>query len=113
MRFDNLKIVGIIPIMIYTLTTIANHGKNAIRNKRFWGYCLTEADALNAIRDNTDGMENSLYDYLVLETYEPGINAMATSERWFKWGLATKDWEVWYEIDKPAWSNGIVNWAMV
>ena len=95
--------------MIYTLTTICGDmGKEfATNNKRTWGFHHSEKKALRAIAKNCGGMDDCMYDYLVLEVYKPGVIAIAEREVWFKW-----EHPQWVLCEKPDFLEGLISWAM-
>jgi hypothetical protein len=95
--------------MIYTFTTISNQEGNASRDKRTWGYYHSKKKALHAVAQNFGGMDDCLYDYLVIEEYQPGVISIANdnSEVWFEWIHHR-----WCPCEKPTFSNGMISWAI-
>lgn len=91
--------------MIFTLTAISDC--RPIDDKRTWGYCLTREEAINAVARNDGNMMDCYYDYLVIEEYRPGVMSPAEGELWFKW-----ENDRWQSCARPAFADGIVNWAM-
>ena len=104
---------------MYFLTAIHNsqvfHGEtrsiveSCYQDKRTFGYFKLYDAAKNAIDNNTGNMQECWYNYLVLEYIPEGIHGKAENEEWFEW--YDKD-GAWIECEKPAWAQGIVNWAI-
>lgn len=88
---------------MYFITAVTSHDAD----RRCFGFRSKQIDALNDIRKNTGNMHECLYDYLVMEHYQEGIQAISSSETWFKW-----TGKRWIRISKPESYRGIVNWAI-
>lgn len=95
--------------MIYTLTTVNPSflACDEVTQKRTWGYYTVINEAMMAVFKNYGNMRDCLYDYLVIEHYEPGVIAIAKLEDWYKW-----ENNRWICCSKPEWARGVVNWAM-
>lgn len=84
---------------IYTVTAITKEGGRS----RCFGYYFGQQKAYEAALGNYGGMDECLYDYLVIEKIGPGIHAIVDSEQvfWFKW-LHEKGFDgCWIACKKP------------
>lgn len=91
--------------MIFTITTITDNSPE--RLERTWGFYLSEQSARHAVFRNLGNMEDSLYDYLIIEEVEPGVIAMTKKEIWFKW-----DVNKWQPCNQPDFAKHLTGWAM-
>ena len=80
-----------------------------VTNNRCFGYKKTLSDATYSVAINEGSMGECLYDYLVLESFEPGIHPIALEMGWYKWNDDTSGWT---ECSKPKQLEGIVNFAI-
>jgi len=67
--------------LIHLITALTKNG----RISRTFGYYATEAEALEAVKENRGGMDECLYEYAVIEAVPPGIFASAEATHWFQW----------------------------
>lgn len=77
---------------IYTVTAICDAGAFGSRS-RCWGWFDSEAEAKIAVRDNAGNMQESLYNFLVIQQYQMGVPTLATVLAWYEWGRKTCQWE--------------------
>ena len=77
--------------------------------QRTFGFRYTLEDAIEALHSNMCDMRELLYDYAVVEEFEPEIHPIALSETWFKWDDEKKGF---FEIEKPEVTYGICNHAL-
>lgn len=86
-KFANLK--------IFTITVLTKGGHDS----RCWGYSLSLEDAQKWIKANYLGMDDNLFDYLVVESLPPGIGAEAEVHEWYKY-IDNK----WVICETPNWA---------
>jgi hypothetical protein len=79
---------------IFTLTAvrIAATPFMRITDTRCWGYYFEADDALEAVKQNVGGMDDMLYNYLVIEQVSEGIGATAQALWWFRYDNAFESW---------------------
>ena len=92
---------------IYTITAITENGKDS----RCWGFYFCYAKALNAVERNIGGLDDCMFDYVVIEEHPEGVLRIATVKQWFKYKKVPDDVE-WVEIDPPEWAEGVSNWGI-
>ncbi len=77
--------------------------------------------AREAVKQNLGGMDECLYNFLVIEEIAYGIygrisssnpNEPSNGEWWYKWEHPEGQQGYWAKIDKPDWSNGLIGWAI-
>lgn len=98
---------------IYTITSITKDKKNS----RCFGFFFNESSARTAVINNSGGLEECLYDYIVIEEQGQGIHAMAKPVQWYRW-LGNHELDevegCWIECDRPeSFSPCVVNWNAV
>ena len=107
--------------MSWFITSIATEkDKNnglVLKVHRTFGFFHEKANALSAVRTSEGYMEDSWYDYLVIEHIEEGIHSLADEEIWFKWSVWRPSPGVnpishWIPCDKPMEFKNIINWAL-
>lgn len=59
---------------------------------RTFGFFNSLNKALNAIENNTGNMNESFYDYLILEYIKSGIHPTVLTTRWFVWNYNKRKW---------------------
>src|SRR5688572_2194812 len=96
---------------IFTITSIVHVDGEKGTSQRCFGWYPKLAEAQAAVKANLGDLEEALYNWLVIEQYEPGIHAMALSEHWYEW-IEGEDGGSWERASKPSWSIGTVNWAI-
>jgi hypothetical protein len=74
---------------------------------RCFGYYLLEKDARRSVYLNRGNMQESLYNFIVIEKIGQGIHAMAEAVQWYEWRH-----NKWTEITPPEFSVGICNYAI-
>ncbi len=88
---------------IYTITAIPNESSK--HPPRCFGYYFTEQEAYGAALGNYGGMDECLYNHLVIEKLAPGIHSSVDAEQvfWFEWvgGQRDKRDGFWAECKKP------------
>lgn len=89
---------------IFFVTALSSNSKIA---SRCFGFFWNEERALNAIRNNEGGMQESLFDYLVLEKGGAGIHPDLEKVSWYEWLDAG-----WVKIDEPEEFESTVNFAL-
>lgn len=89
---------------IYTVSTIGlhPHRRNHVRT---WGYYLTLDEAIAGMHECVD-TEAGYYTHVVIESFQPGIYAVANSETWFEWA------DRWKACSKPDGERGLINYGM-
>ena len=92
---------------IYTVTSVTENGKTS----RCWGFYLKYSSAAEAVKKNFGGLDDCMYDYVIIEQYEEGILGSAVAKQWFKYKKVPNNVE-WVEINPPEWSEGIINWGI-
>ena len=91
--------------------TMIRHPKGEIKIKHTthtFGYHYGLKQALHALRENHGDMYECLYNYLVIEQIDDGIQSLVNAYIWFKW----KEGIGWTKCDRPVWARGITNWAI-
>jgi len=97
---------------MYFITAICNDSRSDyFRNTRCFGYYKLALDSIKAVTENRGDMNECLYDYIVIEKIDEGIHTSPSNEIWFKWDEFDKD-SRWIVTDKPAWSQGYINWSI-
>jgi len=98
---------------MYFLTSLwrkAEKGFEAtIKNERCFGYFADKQDALKAADENWADMHECMYNWLVIEKIPEGLHAMPEEEIWYTWDDGTKRW---IHVDKPVWTEHIINWSI-
>jgi hypothetical protein len=89
---------------IYRETTLGEY-----RESRCFGYYELALDAIRAVVGNRGDIQESLYNYAVIEKLGEGIHPSPDKEVWFEWD---EDDNSWSPTDKPDWSKGITNWCL-
>lgn len=74
---------------------------------RTFGFYHEYTDALDAVMTNKCNMEESLYEYLVMEKIAEGIHPEVLEEYWFKWKNSN-----WISCKKPYHCSLLTNWAL-
>lgn len=102
---------------IFTITAIVaidpydTEGKKTFGNSkptRVFGYYGTLKQAIEAVKDNRGGMDECLYQWIVIEEIPEGIHASTIEEYWFEW-IAQR----WQPIEqKPERFRSIVNFGI-
>lgn len=89
---------------IYTVTAITKDAKDS----RCFGFYFELESAKHAVDMNYGGMEESYYEYIVIEKQFEGIHALAEQVKWYYWDLQ----KGWIECEKPKSERFtcIVNW---
>lgn len=89
-----------------TVTEDFNFFENEYKDSRCWGYYNDLKTAKDVIsRDSS--MEETIYDYLVIEKVEEGIYPTIKEVAWYEWSE-----EKWVEINKPEQFYRVCNWAL-
>jgi hypothetical protein len=96
---------------MYFLTTIIapkrGDEENHAFDSRTFGYFVRFPDAVAAAETNRGEMNETIYNYLVIEKIGGGIHSFTESEFWYKWAK-----NKWISCQKPKWSEGMTNWAI-
>ena len=82
---------------------------------RCLGYFLSKDEALAAVKENRDGLDEGIYDYLVVEKISEGIHPAAEQEIWFRWVQRVGSSMIrgyWEEIPKPPETASFGNHAL-
>ena len=83
-----------------------------------FGHFSTLQDAQSAVAKNEGGLDECLYNYLVIEEIGYGIYAGIANwepdspgkgQWWYRWDNIINDW---WPMIKPDWSKQTINWAM-
>lgn len=96
--------------MIFTITAVSSFRDLAtIHDRKCLGYFPTIAEAQSRLEYNRELTECGRFDWIVIESYEPGIPAIASDHRyWYRHYEALG----WMEVEEPDWAKGFVNWAI-
>lgn len=97
---------------MYFLTSIFLPAKGSDRKRctRTFGYFLTLQEAMKAREENRGNMMECLYNYLIIERFDPGIHSLAEEVYWAKWDDERNKWKA---IDQPPPELvGIINFAI-
>ena len=65
---------------------------------RCWGFYCNKETALQALHENWTDMEETIYEYAVLEGYTEGISHMTGYQQFFKYD---QEKDGYFEIDTP------------
>ena len=86
-----------------------------------FGHFPTLEDAQKAVASNQGGMDECLYNFLLIEEVAYGIYGRLISadlddpnkgEWWYKWEHPDGQEGHWVTMSKPDWSNGTVGWSI-
>ena len=97
---------------IYTITSIPLGPRQSPRCFGFY-YFLPFAE--QAVRENRCNIQESYYEYVVIEKIGTGIHAHATDVKWFRWiysiELNENEEPHWEECERPTGEqfDGIIN----
>ena len=98
---------------IYTVTSITKDG----RDSRCFGYYFSEVKARNAVTLNYGGLQECLYEYIVIERQTEGIHAIAEQIQWYHWVGPDELSDLleegrWEKCERPQEEGfvGICNW---
>lgn len=75
---------------------------------RCLGFYAEKETALRALHENWTDMNETVYDYAVIEGYTEGISNMTGYEQWFKFDA---DQDGYFEIEKPKETMHFSGWA--
>lgn len=105
-----------VSIMQFFVTAIARYpDKDETYNiEHTFGYLNSLSEAVDAVTRGAH-MRESLYNYLVIEQYEPGLYPTGKAVYWYEWDV-NKNWleneDGWTKLDNPPeFAHHIVNWA--
>ena len=114
--------------MSFFVTTIAYYPEDGPKSKygqpykctHTFGHFLTLDDAQEAVEGNYGGMDECLYNYLLIEEIGYGIYAGLVNdpendkqfEWWYRWEHPDGQEGHWVTMEKPDWSKGIINWSV-
>lgn len=102
---------------IYTVTTLYldpknPHGKfQKDYRKRTWGFYYSLKDAIRGMKMSCSD-EAGHYNYCVIERYSPGIYAVQSFEKWYKWNEIGYGNNSWVLTEKPENCKQIINFAI-
>lgn len=85
---------------IFTVTAITKDFKGPFATRCF-GFYFTENAARNAALNNRGGMDECLYEYLVIEKQGEGIHAHAKDIQWYRWYHPEGQEGHWVESERP------------
>lgn len=86
-----------------------------------FGHFPTVEEAQEAVKQNYGGMDECLYNFLVIEEVAYGIygriitadpDEPSKGEWWYKWEHPDGQEGRWVPMDKPEWSFGLIGWGM-
>jgi hypothetical protein len=81
--------------------------------KRCFGWFHTLEEAIEAVESNRGSMQESLYEWIVIETMDAGIHPIALNEVWYRFNFAkTQEDRRWVKCRKPRFSIGVINWGI-
>lgn len=95
---------------IYTITSIPFLPYNQPSQfPRCFGYFNFLFQAVKAVKENRCNIQESYYEYVVIEKIGTGIHAMAEDKMWFRW--VTGSSPHWEQCERPQGEqfDGIVN----
>ncbi len=94
--------------MIYTITALVEPTTDHPCGARCFGFHFDIDVACASVAANEANMHEALYQWIVIEEYQPGIHPIAREMSWYRW-----DGEQWSVLAaKPTWAEGVVNWAL-
>lgn len=78
-------------------------------SQRCWGFYLDKDIAFQAVHENWTDLEETIYDYALIEEYEEGISHLTGYRQWFKFDIEKKGY---VEIDEPEGYKHFVGFAL-
>ena len=81
------------------------------RNRTF-GFYNTYNEAYQAIKENRGGLDECVYNYIIMEYIEPGIHPMVHATEWWEWDTKSNSWQYIPEREWPDEFIGLTNWAL-
>ena len=85
------------------------HGYRFYAHKKCFGFASSKAEALRWIRKYGSNFVECLFDLLVVELYESGLERIPAEIAWFRWSDKKRQWLL---IAKPRDQRGTVCYAM-
>jgi hypothetical protein len=79
---------------------------------RTFGFYNFYTEAYKAIEENRGGMDECVYDYIILEYIEEGIHPMVHAVNWWMWNKTQNKWQYLSPDYYPKEFAGICNWAL-
>ena len=76
---------------------------------RCWGFYRNKDTAIQALHENWTDMNETIYDYAVIEGYEEGIANLTGYQQWFKYD---REKDGYFEIEKPEASKHFSAWSL-
>jgi len=80
-----------------------------IKSERCFGYFSDKQKALRAADENWADMHECSFNWLLIEKIPEGLHAISEEEIWYKWDDGINRW---IHVEKPAWSDKIINWSI-
>ena len=77
--------------------------------RRCWGFYCDKDTAIQALHENWTDMNETIYDYAVIEGYTEGIAHSTGYEQWFKFDVEKNGY---FEIDKPSGADNFSCWSI-
>ena len=86
-----------------------------------FGHFPVVENAMRAVERNEGGMDECLYNYLVIEEVPYGIYGRIFSadlddpnkgEWWYEWQHPDGQEGHWVKTDKPVWIKGLIGWSI-
>ncbi len=95
---------------MYFITCFSEFESEYTDNYRTFGYFKELYTCYEALHENAcDMCEAGYYTYAVIEEIAEGIHSHAKEIEWFSWDNENGGF---YEVKKPEWSVGWVNFAL-
>ncbi len=76
---------------------------------RCFGYFFSLEEAKEYLKTDKADIRECLYDYCVVEEFQPGIHAYSLQEVWFKFDEEKNNW---VESEAPLLAEGVINFGM-
>lgn len=105
------------PPSIYFVTTvfidlsIPANKFGQVKRSRCWGFYYSLKDAIRGMKMSCSD-EAGHYNYCVIERYSPGIYAVQSFEKWYKWNEIGYGNNSWVLTEKPENCKQIINFAI-
>ena len=78
-------------------------------SSRCWGFYRQKDVALQALHENWTDMEETIYQYAVLEEYNEGISHATGYSQWFKFDDEKGGY---FEIEEPECAKHFIGWSI-
>lgn len=96
-------------ITVFCRADIDNLGWPDTGGRRTWGFYLEKETAIQALHENWTDMEETIYEYAVIEGFNEGISHATGYQQWFKFD---EEKSGYFEIDTPSEYEHFSGWGI-